>query len=449
MLKRSILYPMATILSCLLMMVPVAPAVASAGSPTGVNIGFAIDIDNSGTSPVGSSASLIDDGSSLDNCGGDDLSAVSFSGCSFFYETEVNGLVTDSFFDLANQPYGSTTTYDVEADDSLCNPIITEFMLTNFNCSNENSFGQIFRPVAGGNLTNFKMALSCLAPGTISFYAVLYKLQHDDASSSISGEPLGNFKITLDGCSTTWQNKTFTQSDFEVVNMDFGAPLLTAGDSYGVYFAGEFVPGTQIVDVETLDSFVPDSPVGEATPYNGPEIYGNASKQVLPGLSASFSGNRLNSINKIEIAGTTCKFEVIGDVIKIEVPKKLASGLHDIIAYSDFGKLTVQDAFTVTASSVELEDSALSLALYSWTKKLSDSTVKIYAKNVVGVGKIQFILNGKEIAWVNADSARDSKLRTANGAHYLVRTVELIKGQKNILEVHVDGVRIKRAAYSY
>ena len=91
----------------------------------------------------------------------------------------------------------------------------------------------------------------------------------------------------------------------------------------------------------------------------------------------------------------------------------------------------------------------MSLALYSWTKKLSDSTVKIYAKNVVGGGKIRFMLNGEEIAWVRATSAADPKLRTANGAHYLVRTVELIKGQKNILEVYLDGVRIKRAAYSY
>jgi hypothetical protein len=83
----------------------------------------------------------------------------------------------------------------------------------------------------------------------------------------------------------------------------------------------------------------------------------------------------------------------------------------------------------------------------SWTKNLNDGTVKIYAKNIVGAGKVQFFLNGKEIAWVNASSAADSKLRTANGASYLVRTVEFAAG-KNVLEVYVDGVRATRTAYT-
>ena len=85
----------------------------------------------------------------------------------------------------------------------------------------------------------------------------------------------------------------------------------------------------------------------------------------------------------------------------------------------------------------------------TWTKKLDDSSAKIYAKNIVGAGKVQFMLNGEEIAWVRATSAADSKLRTANGASYLVRTVDLVKGQKNVLEVYVDGVRTTRTAYTY
>ena len=74
---------------------------------------------------------------------------------------------------------------------------------------------------------------------------------------------------------------------------------------------------------------------------------------------------------------------------------------------------------------------------------------KIYAKNVVDAGKVQFFFNGKEIAWVNATSESDPKLRTANGAHYLVRTVDLVLGQKNVLEIYLDGERIRRTAYSY
>ena len=84
-----------------------------------------------------------------------------------------------------------------------------------------------------------------------------------------------------------------------------------------------------------------------------------------------------------------------------------------------------------------------------WTKKLDDNSAKIYAKNVVGAGKVQFMLNGKEIAWVYATSAADSKLREANGSFYLVRTVDLVEGQKNVLEIYLDGVRQTRTAYTY
>jgi len=66
-----------------------------------------------------------------------------------------------------------------------------------------------------------------------------------------------------------------------------------------------------------------------------------------------------------------------------------------------------------------------------------------------GAGKVQFMFNGKEIAWVRATSAADPKLRTANGASYLVRTIDLVEGQKNVLEISVDGVRTTRTAYTY
>ena len=34
-------------------------------------------------------------------------------------------------------------------------------------------------------------------------------------------------------------------------------------------------------------------------------------------------------------------------------------------------------------------------------------------------------------------------------AYWLLSTVDLVQGQKNVLEVYLDGVRIKRTAYSY
>jgi hypothetical protein len=87
-------------------------------------------------------------------------------------------------------------------------------------------------------------------------------------------------------------------------------------------------------------------------------------------------------------------------------------------------------------------------------KKLDTSSAKIYVKSIIGAGMVRFALNDKEIAWVKALDASDSKLRLITegpmaGSNYLVRTVNLVKGKKNVLEVYVNGVRTTRTAYSY
>ena len=60
------------------------------------------------------------------------------------------------------------------------------------------------------------------------------------------------------------------------------------------------------------------------------------------------------------------------------------------------------------------------------------------------------LIFGKVIAvtWVRAVDETDAKLREANGSYYLVRTVRLVPGQKNALEIYLDGERIWRAAYA-
>lgn len=83
-----------------------------------------------------------------------------------------------------------------------------------------------------------------------------------------------------------------------------------------------------------------------------------------------------------------------------------------------------------------------------FTKKISDTQVKVYAKDIVNIGKVQFFVGDREIAWVRATSPDDSKLRTYNGVPYLVRTVTLDPG-KNRIEIKVDGGRAWFATYSY
>lgn len=69
--------------------------------------------------------------------------------------------------------------------------------------------------------------------------------------------------------------------------------------------------------------------------------------------------------------------------------------------------------------------------------------MKVFAKDIVGAGKVQIFVNGKEIAWINAVDANDLKLF----GEYLVRTIELKSG-KNAIEVFVNGVRSDCWAYA-
>ena len=82
-----------------------------------------------------------------------------------------------------------------------------------------------------------------------------------------------------------------------------------------------------------------------------------------------------------------------------------------------------------------------------WTKRNGDN-VKIYAKNIIGLGKVQFFMNGEEIAWIRAEDITDPKLRVITegpmtGASYLVRDRDLEPG-KNVFEIYVEGERVER-----
>jgi hypothetical protein len=92
-------------------------------------------------------------------------------------------------------------------------------------------------------------------------------------------------------------------------------------------------------------------------------------------------------------------------------------------------------------------------SMKTWAKRMTGNLeAKLYAKNIIGAGKVSFRVNGKEIAWIRAVDATDPKLRVVTegpmtGANYLVRTVKLQKG-KNVLEVYIDGERTTRVSYS-
>lgn len=86
--------------------------------------------------------------------------------------------------------------------------------------------------------------------------------------------------------------------------------------------------------------------------------------------------------------------------------------------------------------------------LRGWTRANPETReVKVYAKHVVGAGKVQFMLNGREVAWVRAKERSNSRVRISNGDAYLVRTLQLEPGF-NRIQILVDDVVVRSVAYN-
>lgn len=224
-----------------------------------------------------------------------------------------------------------------------------------------------------------------------------------------------------------------------------------ANKNGGAYFdfdfssGGEWVDNRGAVEVFTLVNPViveaeAESVANVAAPYNGPVVLSVNPQTVLAsGGDIELTGTNLETVSRIQIDGVNLVLnKVESGRILATVPAGLTLGLKDAELTSDFGKLSIPGLFRVVAQS-DAEFSA-------WTS-LKGDFVKVYAKNLVGAGKVQFLVNGVERAWIRAIDQSDPKLRRANGFDYLVRSIRLTAG-KNTFEVYRDGERVWRSAYT-
>jgi hypothetical protein len=174
----------------------------------------------------------------------------------------------------------------------------------------------------------------------------------------------------------------------------------------------------------------------QPVPYLGPVVT-NDPETAQSGSTVTYTGSDLDEVTSATIAGQTALIvSKSASSLTLRVPAGLTQGMQDVVLhYSNTESLTLQNGLVV-------QD-----LMKVWTQLQSDNTVKMYAKNIIGEGKIQFFHNSNEIAWVRATNALNPKLRQANGSSYLVRTRELVAG-KNAFEIYQDGKRIWRAAYA-
>lgn len=185
-----------------------------------------------------------------------------------------------------------------------------------------------------------------------------------------------------------------------------------------------------------------DASNGEGTQIGDSLVFVKGNREfTTAGGELELYGEGLRGVT-LSVAGTPLYFKYVTDTSGFAlIPAGLAAGAYALVATTITGAQTLQGAFTI------LGDGSNS-TVKVWTKRIpGDTEAKFYAKNIVGEGKVRFVLNGREIAWINAVDNTDPKLRSANGSYYLVRTVSL-KGGKNVLEIYVDGVRERRVVYT-
>lgn len=229
---------------------------ASTAGPGGANVGFDFAWDDA-ANPGGHSAAFLEaDGSTVNNCSGGPLTPATKT-CNFVYTYSIAGALQPSTKHAAryvsswvNPP--SYVAGAPVANTGCSSPTsgsgdLGKAPLTLFDCFNANSFGQIFRANTGGALTQFKVAMTCLAPGGSRYelYALMYEMSAD-GSTIVGTAPVAATLVNLSTCptATSWKGKAFASKDFALIPLNLGNPDVTAGKFYGVFFTGPAMVGT-------------------------------------------------------------------------------------------------------------------------------------------------------------------------------------------------------------
>jgi hypothetical protein len=303
------------------------------------------------------------------------------------------------------------------------------------------------------NQTNGDILFTWSSGGTIFFDKVSNALVGYDLNldiTSVDFDTAGNKTVTITNKSATTatlsielSNSVFTQTNScSTLAQNASCTVIitasTAGAALLKVTAGSverLVPVAFGASSATVAAEIfTDAPVA-AAPYTGP-IVNSRTMPVATGQRITLNGSNLSELSSATISGKDVKLKVLSPTsVEITIPEGLAAGEYDLVINSSYGLLTVQSAITVGRGSAA--------AALASTKLMPNGAVKVWFFEPVNAGKVQIFLNGQEIAWVNATSSSDAKL--SNG--YLVRTLNLKEG-KNVVEVYVDGERVRRVAHT-
>lgn len=185
---------------------------------------------------------------------------------------------------------------------------------------------------------------------------------------------------------------------------------------------------TEVATVTTTSQVAAPAAPAEPEPYAGPLVTNAA----LSAANLTLVGSRLGSVSKAFVKGLECKIITLADgTLSLELPAGLQAGVHDLVLHSDYGVLTVQDAFRTSAGALPVRSKV-------WTKRIGNQ-VKIVGKNISGIGRVDFLVNGAIVSTISGGA-------TIEQDAYNVFTQQLAAG-KNRFEIKVAGKRVWRTTY--
>ncbi len=227
-----------------------------------------------------------------------------------------------------------------------------------------------------------------------------------------------------------------SQGGTREVKVTFQRALANSGVNLAVNAPASVTPGsTLVVKVKLTDKF--GNPVRNNNGATPPVLEADHAVNVVysgPGLIVGTVPNTTDANGEIELRVLLGGNDSGSATVTATFKNGNAATTNDIV---------VQRTITIgTAASVDGQ-------ARGWTRFLSASNeMKIYARDVVGAGKVQFIVNGREIAWIRAVDATDPKLNVMNDG--MVRSVfvrDMLVG-RNVIEIFVDGERLVRRIFT-
>jgi hypothetical protein len=174
------------------------------------------------------------------------------------------------------------------------------------------------------------------------------------------------------------------------------------------------------------------------TPYQGPIVLGTAGDVEIGG-EVTLRGRALGEVSGASIDSIDCPIVSKSESsLTISLPDELTPGSKDLTLESATGKIVIQGAMRVSPQA------GGSLAKTKVSINRKGDMVRYFVQNPVGLGKVQFLLNGKELAWVRALDGSDPKIKRMG---YLVRTRALVSGV-NKTEIRVANKLVKAQTFT-